>query len=88
MVLAKISMLGKIVSKKEQRTILGGNVDELSPGTGSCADFAPCPLPGTHDSTCQGGKFIKDVSKAEAQAHVANGGRWCCEGCSGASWFY
>lgn len=87
MMLAKISMLGKTLSKKEQRTILGGNVDELVEGTGTCAAFAPCTLPGKHDDTCGGGEFIRDVSRAEAQAHVANGGHWCCEGCSEASWY-
>ncbi|AXG71815.1 hypothetical protein KORDIASMS9_04073 [Kordia sp. SMS9] len=88
MQLEKILKLGKTLSKTEQRTILGGTTDELNEGTGTCAAFAPCRIPGKHDSTCQGGKLIKDVSRAEAEAHVVNGGHWCCEGCSAASWYH
>ncbi|QHI38901.1 hypothetical protein IMCC3317_43010 [Kordia antarctica] len=86
--LKKISTLGKTITKAEQRTILGGNVDELSPGTGSCAAFRPCTIPGDHDDTCEGGDIVRNVSKDEAKAFVASGGRWCCEGCGGASWYY
>lgn len=88
MMLEKISMLGKTLSKKKQCAILGGNVDELSPGTGSCAAFRPCRQPGPHDDTCEGGKLEKNMSKADAQAYVSNGGSWCCESCSDASWYY
>jgi len=85
--LAKISILGKTLSKKEQRTILGGNVDELVEGTGSCAAFIPCNIPGRHDDSCGGGEIVRNLSKAKAQALVVNGGRWCCEGCGTASWY-
>ncbi|WP_420574016.1 hypothetical protein [Kordia sp.] len=80
--------MGKVLSKTEQLAILGGSVDEFQQGTGTCTAFAPCKKPGKHDDSCGGGDYIRDVSKAEAQAHVANGGHWCCEGCSTASWYY
>lgn len=70
-----------ILSKQEQNTIIAGT-------TGTCSAYIPCNLPGEHDDSCGGGQYKINVTKSEAQAFVAGGGRWCCESCDTASWAY
>jgi len=71
-----------ILTKTEQNTVIAGT------GTGTCSAFIPCTIPGDHDDSCGGGQYTHNVSKKEAKAFVVNGGRWCCEGCSTASWMH
>ncbi len=80
--LNEILAFGRILSKTEQKSVTGGGVQ-----SGSCAAIIPCTIPGRHDDTCGGGDLVFDVSKEEALSHVSNGGRWCCESCSSASWY-
>jgi hypothetical protein len=72
-----------VLNKNQQKAVNGG----LANGSGTCAAFVPCSLPGEHDDSCGGGSYVYNVSKSEAQAHVANGGYWCCDSCSSASWY-
>lgn len=77
--LKEINKLGKILNRTEQQNINGGS--------GSCAAFVTCKIPGKHTDACGGGELIKNVSKEKAKSLVSSGGRWCCEGCNTASWF-
>lgn len=80
----EILRLGRSLTRKELKTIHGGE-----PGTcAACQDvYSTEPLEGYEPYTFCVGGYISGVSRATAEAHVSNGGRWCCDSCSSALWY-
>ena len=88
-----------LLSRAEMKKVMGGLMGTGGePGSGgTCAAFYPAghapfnssQIPdGTiiHGDLIAGTTTFTNLSSSQAQALVANGGRWCCESCSTASW--
>ncbi|MBS1620433.1 MAG: hypothetical protein JST10_00795 [Bacteroidetes bacterium] len=72
----KFEMLGRKLSKEEQKNIIGGFID---PGGGGscCAHYSEAP---GNEIWCCG------LSKKDAMDKAASwpgGGNWCCDSCQG-----
>tara|TARA_R110000796_G_scaffold74374_1_gene167091 strand:- start:50594 stop:50845 length:252 start_codon:yes stop_codon:yes gene_type:complete len=70
-----------ILSKTQQKTINGGNMDEG--GTGGTCNAMVLSAPGFTPT------FHYNIDKATAKSAVAAsqwGGHWCCDSCDEATW--
>lgn len=77
------------LSKGEMKMVMGGDFG------GSCAvsvqslnqDVGGDGIDYSSATGSSSGLVIRGLSKADALSLVANGGHWCCDSCSSASWY-